>query len=357
MATAQALRGYLLEEALAWLLRNSGYSLLTQGDTDGSELVQRRNTLHVVGRGTEHQVDALGEFPFTPAFSLPIRLFLEAKFYDKNRTCGLDVVRNAHGVISDVNQNFTYGSGSRPRRRYHYSYALFSTSGFSKSAQQFALAHQISLIDLSGDSFTWLREHIHTLASALCASSPGQNVPKRIVNWVRTIVRLGLETPGEVPGDSFALIDERLSTPADQAAQDALNNFVQGLNDHGEAELLIGFPAAPFILPLHTTNRKGFLDYVSRNPAHPVRIRRTADHGGSEWVITPRDGGADSYRLTFTLPQHIEDWIVSAGEDEQRRRSAAVKTDFLSNITIYRMKHSALNVYQLMYEATELRRR
>jgi hypothetical protein len=125
MATAQALRGYLLEEALAWLLRNSGYRLLTQGDKDGSELIQRRNTLHVVGRGTEHQVDALGEFPFTPAFSLPIRLFLEAKFYDKNRTCGLDAVRNAHGVISDVNQNSTYGGGSRPQRRYHDSYALY----------------------------------------------------------------------------------------------------------------------------------------------------------------------------------------------------------------------------------------
>ncbi|MFD6313106.1 hypothetical protein [Streptomyces nigra] len=357
MATAQALRGYLLEETLAWLLRNSGYSLLTQGDKDGSELVKRRNTLHVVGRGTEHQVDALGEFPFTPAFSLPIRLFLEAKFYDKKRTCGLDIVRNAHGVISDVNQNFTYGGSSRPRRRYHYSYALFSTSGFSKNAQQFALAHQISLIDLSGESFAWLRDNIYTLASAICAASPGQDVPNRIVNWVRTMVRLGLETPREVPGDSFALIDEGLPTPADRAIHGALNDFVQGINEHGEAELLIGFPAAPFILPLHTTNRKGFLEYASRNPTHPVRIRRTADHGDAEWIITPRNDGTASYHLTFVLPQHIEDWIVGADEDGQQRRGAAVKTDFLSNITIYRMKNSALHVYQLMYESTELRRR
>ncbi|MFI9804817.1 hypothetical protein ACIHEJ_10705 [Streptomyces sp. NPDC052301] len=131
-----------------------------------------------------------------------------------------------------------------------------------------------------------------------------------------TTETLGLDTPGEVSDDSFALIDEALSAPADQAVQNALNNFVRGLNDHGEAELLIGFPTAPFILPLHTTNRTGFLDYASRNPAHPIRIRRTGGYGGSEWLITPRDGDADSYRLTFTLPQHIEDWIVSAGEDE-----------------------------------------
>ena len=45
----------------------------------------------------------LGEFAYTPAFSLPIRLFLEAKFY--TTPCGLDVVRNALGVIPDVNQN------------------------------------------------------------------------------------------------------------------------------------------------------------------------------------------------------------------------------------------------------------
>jgi hypothetical protein len=31
-------------------------------------------------RGASHQVDVLGEFALTPAFSLPIRMFLEAKF-------------------------------------------------------------------------------------------------------------------------------------------------------------------------------------------------------------------------------------------------------------------------------------
>ena len=74
MSTSDQLGGYLLEEALAWLLRNSGYRLLVDHSQDPDELVSRGNGLCVKGRGAEHQVDVLGEFAFTPAFSLPIIL-------------------------------------------------------------------------------------------------------------------------------------------------------------------------------------------------------------------------------------------------------------------------------------------
>jgi hypothetical protein len=84
----------------------------------------------------------LGEFAFTPAFSLPIWLFLEAKF--TRTSCRLPVVRSAHRVIHDINENFVQSGKSRARRRYQYAYALFSASGFTREAQDFALAHQIS---------------------------------------------------------------------------------------------------------------------------------------------------------------------------------------------------------------------
>ncbi|WP_254407162.1 restriction endonuclease [Streptomyces sp. GMY02] len=55
--------------------------------------------------------------------------------------------------MHDVNENVITsirGVGpSRPRTRYRYSYAIFSTSGFSRDAQEYALALQISLVDLS----------------------------------------------------------------------------------------------------------------------------------------------------------------------------------------------------------------
>ncbi len=53
----------------------------------------------------------------------------EAKFRD---TTGIYGVRNAFGVVSDVNENYVQlGPGGRPRRRYRSVYTLFSTSGFS----------------------------------------------------------------------------------------------------------------------------------------------------------------------------------------------------------------------------------
>ena len=100
MTYRAVLRGYLLEEALAWLLRNSGYELLTDRDRIPRRLTGDRGALVVHGRGAEHKVDVLGNFAFTPAFSLPIRMFLEAKYY--STPCRLPVVRNAHGVIHDA---------------------------------------------------------------------------------------------------------------------------------------------------------------------------------------------------------------------------------------------------------------
>jgi hypothetical protein len=73
-----------------------------------------------------------------PADPLPIRMFIEAKLHRER--CNLTVVRNAHGVIDDVNENFVYTASSRPRRRYQYFYALFSASGFTEQAQAYARA-------------------------------------------------------------------------------------------------------------------------------------------------------------------------------------------------------------------------
>src|SRR5262249_1345232 len=121
------------------------------------------NGLLVAGRGANHQADTLGEFAFVPPFSLPIRLFVEAKFRDG--TTGIDAVRNAFGVVSDVNENYAQlGPGQRPRRRYRYVYTLFSTSGFSHPAQEYAIAHQISLVDLSSDNFAWLKSAVEAAA-------------------------------------------------------------------------------------------------------------------------------------------------------------------------------------------------
>src|SRR3954467_4877979 len=98
------LRGYALEEILAKLIQNTGYRLLVDASQDLEELENRPNGLAVRGRGGMHQVDVLGELAWIPAFTFPLRLIVEAKA--RNGKSGIDDVRNAVGIVSDVNQNF-----------------------------------------------------------------------------------------------------------------------------------------------------------------------------------------------------------------------------------------------------------
>ncbi|MFM9630195.1 MULTISPECIES: hypothetical protein [Streptomyces] len=349
MLKDSSLRGYLLEESLAWLLRFSGYRLLVHEDQDPVELVTEGQTLRVRGRGALHQVDVLGEFAFTPAFSMPVRLFLEAKYYQTR--CELEVVRNAHGVVHDVNENFMTGAGTRPRQRYKYSYALFSASGFTPDAQKYALAHQISLVDLSGASFAWLLGHIGATATSLCAAQ--QHLPKSApfpLNWMRAELRKALATSPLDLLPSVSIPEGKFK----QAAGTVVEEFATVLRQHSDAELLLGFPAAPFILPLAANDHRGFLEYAEAKPDHTVRIKRRGMGAAAEWTLSPADA-VGAYELAFKLPEHIEEWISGIGEKE-RRRTAEVKEQFLSAITLYRMNGTGVRAYQLRYEASSLSR-
>jgi hypothetical protein len=156
MISESALRGYVLEEVLARLLRENGYSLLVRESQDRAALRDSARGLLVRGRGADHQADALGELQIPTPFSLPVRLFAEAKF--RGEAVGITAVRNAVGLLDDINAYYRDDTGDGlPLRRYHYRYVLFSTKGFTADAQRYALAHQISLIDLQGPAFEDLR--------------------------------------------------------------------------------------------------------------------------------------------------------------------------------------------------------
>ena len=349
MTYRAVLRGYLLEESLAWLLRHSGYRLLVHAEQDRDALAMNGNSLLVRGRGTTHQVDVLGELAFTPAFSLPIRMFIEAKFY--RTPCELHVVRNAHGVIDDVNENFVHSAGPRPRRRYQYAYSLFSASGFTQPAQDYALAQQISLVDLSGESFTWLRNSIKIAAVELYTLRGSHNVQVFPVSWMRQALRKRLGTP---------LLMTPTSEPATNAprfraaAESVLDTFTADLASRQESELLLGFPAAPFILPLGTNSQSRFITYAENRPTHQVRLRRIGSGDHAEWSLSPVEQ-PEAYQLTFSLPEHIESWI-SDNEEERVDRTRSIKSDFLPEITIYRLSGGEVRMYQLRYEPRTLRR-
>ncbi len=356
MATEAAIRGYLLEEAIAWLLRRSGYKLLVDENDDPQELISGSNGLRVRGRGADHQADTLGELSFVPPFSLPIRLFVEAKFRDE--TTGIRDIRNAHGVIHDINENFSRSSPTgRPHRRFRYTYALFSTSGFSKDAQAYALAHQISLVDLSGLPFAWLRRAVHRTASSfkVLESQMMQGIlgakPLPIV-LLRQAVRVALGTtdrsPQPINGQS---VWRNLLPPIAGVASQLLDELMSD----GQDEILLGFPPAPFVLTM-TTQRaqpvEAFLVYAREHPTHPVRLVRRA-HGGkaASWEITPMHNN-QAYRLYFNLPASLEDWISDS--ERERSRARMVEEDLLSTILIYRISDRRTEVFRLQYSPRQL---
>jgi hypothetical protein len=194
MVSFDGLKGYFLEEILAYLIRNTGYRLLVDPVQDERELAKRGNGLVVQGRGGVHQVDVLGQLIWIPAFTFPIRLFVEAKC--RRRKTGLPEIRNAVGVVDDINQNyFPIRAGSkRLIKRYSYRYALFSTSGFTATAVDYAIAHQVSLIDLGGPDFDDLRRLLEDLANFIFEQEPEVIKSRAFIKILRLFIRRSLGT-------------------------------------------------------------------------------------------------------------------------------------------------------------------
>jgi hypothetical protein len=350
MVSQAALRGYLLEEVIARLLCASGYRLLVHEDQDPVELANGRHGLLVRGRGSVHQADVLGEFFYTPAFSLPIRLFVEAKY--RNHPTGLLDVRNAHGVVHDVNENYSTDPRSgRLRRRYHYAYALFSAKGFTRPAQDFALAHQISLIDLGGPAFDWLRTPIAQAAAEIdrIARAHGDWLPR---GQLRTLLRqlLGTWSDPDLPNPATA----EEWWPAQGRIVEVLAGLREELVDRENDELLLGFSSAPFVLALSPSDKNAFIRYAREHPVHEVGIRRIGSRPvGGNWELYPR-ADPNAYRLVFGLPERLEEWI-SSDERTVVQRARKVKSELLASLLIYRMEDDRPQVFQLKYAPAEVR--
>src|ERR1051326_2261187 len=139
------IRGLLLEEAVLYLLRQSGYRTVLSKGVDETLEDDPSGALFVRGRGTRHQIDAIPDYFVQPPFSNPARLLVEAKFYDSTTRVGLTVVRNAAGTVNDVSEYFVPVPGKQAlKRRYHYQYAVVSATDFSPRTQDYAYADRKS---------------------------------------------------------------------------------------------------------------------------------------------------------------------------------------------------------------------
>ena len=162
MARINQVKGALLEEVILFLLRGSGFQTVTAPDNDATLRMGPAGML-VKGRGSEHQIDAIADFRIGHPFSHPPRLLVEAKAYAHRNSIQLPLIHNAVGVLKDVDEFWNPGDevNGPNRRRHHYHYALFSTSRFSRDAQEYAFAHDIYLFPVGETAF------LHPIVDAL----------------------------------------------------------------------------------------------------------------------------------------------------------------------------------------------
>jgi hypothetical protein len=389
-------RGYVLEELLARLLQDNGYRLLVAADQDREALKDSGRGLLVRGRGTTHQVDVLGELDLPLPFSLPMRLFVEAKY--RNGRAGIEHTRNAYGTIRDVNEHYgtqTPGAYSIPMKRYQYQYALFSATGFTKPAQEYALAQQISLIDLSNPGFGALLIAADEVAIQLVDLAGRTGLASLPLNQVRHALRHALGTwPANVDDEDFPDLASRLHelrgtvgesglpTPAfglavaheraqaglavpQQRAEpgdeddfppmrelptDQLSAIVARLGGAILDNFILGFPSAPFVLVLMVDDPIAFAEYFDNPRNSEIRVyleyprnRRDNRPLSRDWEIVPVDEKA-GFRLSFTLPVVLADWMQSGQVPTWSLREA--KSTLLSTITIVRGGRVVRLLYQ-----------
>jgi hypothetical protein len=330
----EALRGYLLEEALAFLIKNTGYNLLVDERQDPQELKNRHHGIVVKGRGAEHQADVLGQLSWIPTFTFPIRLFVEAKF--RKGTTSIAPVRNAVGILIDLNQNY-HTQNKILVKRYNYNYAIFSTSGFSKDAEDMAFAHKVSLIDLRSPEYDRLLNSLNNASETLVQSFNQSNtnddsaeVPgnEKIISSIRKLIRKKLRTWPEIFIDEY----EKDYTDFDRILYRHSEEMFDTIESY--RELLIGMANGPFMIVLKADNVENFLSYSERYPTHPVSIRWDRSiNNGRIWSIYPSDDRS-RYHLSFVLPEKLGEWIFK--NDNPKNIARSIKDEFFSDITIYR---------------------
>ncbi|GCE75669.1 restriction endonuclease [Cellulomonas biazotea] len=345
-----SLRGYLLEEALAFLLRASGYELLTRAEDDPVELVAKANGLNVRGRGADHQADVLGQLAWTPAFSRPLRLFVEAKY--RRNPIGVEEMRQAVGILQDLNSRYSRRDSGGPLvRRYSYRYAIFSTSGFSRPAADYALAHELSIVDLRVGAFHPMVEAIRLLASDVNSAMPDGRRPGIVSSvalraTLRTLlgtntVELEPDWPErwDSPSTQEGLAVQTLLRIPEQSrgnlAEDDILPLVQACTPLAhwiahEQPIVVGAPEAPFFLAMRPDSWTDFVAYVRQHGDHGVHAE--AHIQGDRVLVSLRpQEGPGAYALRFSLPYEVEQYIL--GGDNTSRRLRELKRAALAHVT------------------------
>jgi len=322
MATITQIRGALLEEAVLFLLEKVGYVTVDAGSLASRPVEGMRSGhsgLEVRGRGTWHQLDALALWRYSPAFMYPLQLIVEAKCYSSRRPVGVEIPRNAVGVLKDISESyFSFRGRQRTFQapRYNYVAAIFSTSGFSRGAVEYAVAHQVFLIQYEGVPV------IQPLIDAIfefdeeCISIRGQNA----IAAARRYYRAKLTEVEESLPDRHSLTEkgrDLLDGSIAEACRQIRGSYFGMLQGRWPMHLLRTAPLPP----------SAFLQDT-------VKCEVVGNDQG-EWTFVPANTQRSENRwfeLEFSLPQEVADLVAGSWDDPVA--VANIKEEYFSYIDL-----------------------
>jgi hypothetical protein len=307
MVTISQVLGMLLEEALLYLLRLSGYQTVEEVGSDVT-LYQGNSGLEVLGRGGKHQIDAIANYTIAHPFSHPQRLLLEAKFHNNNKNkTGIEVVRNSVGVLKDVSEYWVSRNKVPPKARYHYQYAIFSTSGYTSPAQKYAYAQDIYLIPLYKSTF------FQPILNAIHEFEPyfdTQAVPKQFLTRLRSTIRNSLRHEEINLGWLCDLIPySELSYPYRLAVKvyKSIQKFCRTCHQLNGALLAMISRQFPLFLVPNPDNNPRINDLEKRKFRYNVEIDYNEEGGYLRDSVTKKS------LFSFDLPQELFKLYASQG--------------------------------------------
>lgn len=302
------IRGMLLEEAALHLLRRSGYRTV-DSCVDDPTLCNLGAGLGVRGRGCSHQIDAIADFIVHQPFSNPQRLLVESKCYDWQHKTGIDVVRNAIGVLKDTSEFWVVGPGPIVgRRRYHYQYAIFSASPFTNTAQKYAFAQDVHLFPLDRSAY------FRPILEAIRAAAPPELVLPAVIagpgqlHRYRMSIREWLRAghPGQRAPDYFRQID--------------LRPFVNACFELNYALVAVLGGRFPVFLTPSQIGREAFFE-------DQIDVRIFWDQEG--WYVRRR--GSNENLFSFDLPDELFELYAEEGFLD-RERALDLKEQMMSTL-------------------------
>ncbi len=310
-------KGYILEDAVAKLLEDNGYILI---DDIEDNIVISGNGLNLVGRGGKHQFDVLGEFRWIPPFVYPIRLFVEAKFTGK--TTGIPVVREALGILVDINSNYItidVDNSILSLPKYDYHALIASAEGFSEPAVRMALAHKIYLLDLSHDLFTKLLNQIELFTDNFFDLKANND---------------GHVTPEEAKAERESYREEIRLKGNEDLGYDEQNIELKEMKKAIKYEIdelgtiYLANSETSYIFPLISYENEQFKKSLKSNPHQKVSILFQDQENA--WEIIPNN---EEYKLRFILPKELINYIFKSKERDIENRALYTKKKHISKLT------------------------